>query len=269
MVWTLNQISWHDFCPDLVDNNILKVIKTASLIEANSADYVKYLHNVFSENESFTKAVTVWGEEEHNHGLALGHWAEMADSDFNFAKSLEYFRQGYQIPFNDLVSVRGSQVGELMARCVVEAGTSSFYSAIRDHVKEPCLKQICHHIAQDEFAHYNLFRTTIMKNYKEEYDQIPFWQKMKISIGRMQEADDDEISFAYYSATSGPPNQSTKTYDVKECGNAYFSHIYKLYQRKHIKILIRMVTRIIGLNPNGILVKICNSISWRILQWKK
>ena len=54
-----------------------------------------------------------------------------------------------------------------MARCVVESGTSSMYSALRDSTDEPVLKAICHRIAGDEFRHFRLFyhtfRTTCRK----------------------------------------------------------------------------------------------------------
>src|SRR3546814_13918509 len=54
-------------------------------------------------------------------------------------------------------SVRGSRNGELVARCVVECGTSSFYSAIRDATDEPVLKAVAARIAADEFRHFKLF----------------------------------------------------------------------------------------------------------------
>ena len=54
-------------------------------------------------------------------------------------------------------SVRGSQAGELIARCIVETGTSSYYTALDDATDEPVLKQICRKIAADEFRHYKLF----------------------------------------------------------------------------------------------------------------
>ena len=54
-------------------------------------------------------------------------------------------------------SIRGSRTGELVARCIVETGTSSYYTALMDAVDEPVLKEICRNIAADEFRHYKLF----------------------------------------------------------------------------------------------------------------
>ena len=58
-------------------------------------------------------------------------------------------------------SIRGSKRGEMIARCVVESGTSSYYSAIRDATDEPVLKEIAGRIAADEYRHYKLFYETL------------------------------------------------------------------------------------------------------------
>src|SRR5690606_26095657 len=102
-----------------VTPGLLEIAKTASLVEANSADYVTYLCNVFADDPEFQEAARVWGEEEIQHGLALGRWAEMADPDFSFEASLAHFRAGYRLPLDATESVRGSRRGELIARCVV------------------------------------------------------------------------------------------------------------------------------------------------------
>ena len=70
-----------------------------------------------------------------------------------------------------VTSVRGSRTGELIARCVVEVGTSSYYSALRDSIDEPVLKRICHRIAGDEYHHYKLFYSHL-KRY-QAHESLP------------------------------------------------------------------------------------------------
>lgn len=41
--WTLDDIPWSRFERSRVDDNTLRVVKTASLVERNSADYATYL----------------------------------------------------------------------------------------------------------------------------------------------------------------------------------------------------------------------------------
>jgi len=78
----------------------------------------------------------------------------MADPSFNAGRGLCPLPQGlYPAHFiaNGDGSVRGSRRGEMIARCVVESGTSSYYSAIRDASQEPVLKEIAGRIAADEY----------------------------------------------------------------------------------------------------------------------
>src|SRR3546814_13985472 len=67
------------------------------------------------------------------------------------------FREGFRPDVDATESIRGSRAGELVARCKVEVGTSSYYRALGDAATEPALKAICRFIAGDELRHYKLF----------------------------------------------------------------------------------------------------------------
>jgi len=145
--WTLDDIKWDAFDASKVDAEILRAVKAASMVEFNSPDYVTYLCNVFAGKPEVHALIRQWGAEEAQHGLALARWAELADPSFNFKASFKRFQQGYAIPKDMQTSVRGSAAGEMIARCVVESGTSSYYTAIKDGTEEPVLKQIAANIA--------------------------------------------------------------------------------------------------------------------------
>ena len=51
--WHLDDIDWDRIEPGLVDAELLATVKTAALVEGNSQDYVRYLHNVFSDDLLF------------------------------------------------------------------------------------------------------------------------------------------------------------------------------------------------------------------------
>ena len=155
--WTLDDIPWQAFDPDKVDPDILTAIKAASMVEQDSDDYVAYLCRVFHDDADFRRAARAWGDEELQHGQALGRWAALADPSFDFARSFARYTEEHQLPLDATESVRGSRSTELIARCMVEVGTSLFYSAVRDATEEPVLKAICRHIAKDEVRHYKLF----------------------------------------------------------------------------------------------------------------
>ncbi|GAK34707.1 hypothetical protein JCM17846_02800 [Iodidimonas nitroreducens] len=264
--WTLDSIDWSGFDPDAVSDDLLAVVKAASLVEANSADYVTYLCRVFPDDADFQAAARQWGEEEAQHGAALGRWAEIADPAFSFAQSLALFREGYGLPLDASASVRGSRAGELIARCVVESGTSSFYSAIRDATSEPVLKEVCRRIAIDEFFHYRLFQKHLGR-YKSG-DKLGLMERLKVALGRVQEAEDDELAYAWYAANILPRDPQA-VYDTKANATAYWRSAMALYQRQHIDNAARMILRAADFNANGRLADLVAGAGWHFVKWRR
>ena len=196
--WSLDDVPWAQFDASRVCPEILKVVKAAALVEYNAHDYATYLSNVFAGDEVFLKEIQQWAAEEIQHGAALGRWAEMADPTFDFQASFRNFVAGYKIDLNAKESIRGSRSGELISRCIVETGTSSYNKANVDALNEPVLKYICQAVAGDELRHYKFFYTN-MKRYLGVEKLSPM-ERLKIGLSRIKESEDDELSFAYYSA---------------------------------------------------------------------
>lgn len=265
MRWTNDDIDWSRLDAAAVPDGLLAAVKTAALVEANSADYVAYLHNVFADDPEFRDAASVWGEEEAQHGAALGRWAETVDPGFDFAASLRRFRDGYRLPLDTGESVRGSRTGELLARCVVESGTCSFYSAMRDAAPEPVLRQICHRIAQDEAQHYRLFHV----HYGRYLQRAPLtlWRRLAIALGRVGETEDDELAYAYYSANLAPL-ANPPAYDRTRCGRAYQRLATGLYQRAHVRTVAHMIASAVGVDPSGRTVRTGARLGWWWLRWR-
>jgi len=181
--WTLEDIDWSRFEAAKVDPETVKVVKAASLVEHNGADYGTYLCNVFHDDPPFQQAARDWAREEIRHGLALRAWAERADPSFDFDAAFKTFTEGYRLPLDATSSVRGSRAGELVARCIVETGTSSWYTAIHDGTEEPVLREICRLIAADELRHYKLFYTHL-KRYLDA-EQLGRWQRLRVAATRL------------------------------------------------------------------------------------
>ncbi len=227
-----------------MDPDILAVVKTAAVVERNSADYADYLCNVFPEDTGFHAAARAWGGEEIQHGEALGRWAERADPDFDFEAAFERFSSGYRIAVDSTRSVRGSLSGELVARCIVETGTSALYSALRDATDEPVLKFICHKIAGDEFRHYKLFHTELQKYLAIEKPSAA--RRAWVALGRIREAEDDELGYAYHST-----NSPGERYDRKRAVAAYIARTCALHRPDHLRRATAMVLKAVGLRSRG------------------
>jgi rubrerythrin len=258
--WDLKSIHWDAFNPDLVDPLVLASVKAAAMVEYNSADYVQYLVNIFQEDPSLKSLIEQWGEEERQHGLALGQWATLADQAFSFEDSFKAFQTGYQIPLHATQSIRGSLSGELVSRCVIESGTSSFYKAMQEGVEEPVLKQISGLIAADEFRHYKLFYD-ILQNYLKRHP-LSIIRRVKIALGRVAEAEDDELAYAYYAANL---LKTGKDYKRVDCWKAYQSSTLAFYKKKHVGRLTSMVFKAAGMKPHSWISSITSSVLWFFL----
>ena len=265
--WSLDDIDWSQFDASKVAPWMLTAIKAAALVEFNAPDYVIYLKRVFKDGgPEILSDIEQWGREESQHGKALGRWAEMADPNFKLAEVFDRFHEGYRpahFTKAEDASVRGSRRGEMIARCVVESGTSSYYTAIKDATDEPVLKEIAGRIAADEFRHYKLFYNTL---HKQAEPELSAWRKLRIAAGRMSESEDDELAYAYYCASVPRDREMVMPYDRARSANATFGTLLRIYQRHHIVRLAQMVMKAVGLNPQGPLAKVTGGLMWQFFR---
>jgi rubrerythrin len=260
--WTLDDIGWDRFDRAALDPEIVAIVKAASLVEHNGGAYAHHLCRIFGDDPAFQAIARRWGEEEIQHGRALARWAELADPEFDFAAAFGCFRQGFRIDFDRDTSRRGSRSGEMIARCIVETATSSYYTALREAVREPVLQQICRHIAADELRHYKLFYRNLGRCLERE--RIGFWGRLRVAAGRIAEAQDDELAYAYYAANES----SRRPYDRRRCGRAYARRAYAICRAHHVERGVAMIFKAVGLAPNRILSVAANRLAWGALRWR-
>jgi rubrerythrin len=259
--WTLEQIPWDRFDPAKVDPEILKLVKAAALVEFNGRDYATYLNRVFADDPEFRGLANEWAGEEVQHGQALAAWARLADPSFDFEAAFGRFTAGFSIDLYVEASVRGSRAGELVARCIVETGTSSYYAALTEAAEEPVLKQVCRNIAADELRHYKLFYTYLRRYLERE--GLSGWRRLKVTLGRLGESEDDELAYAYFAA-----NHAGETYDRKRFSRAYARRAYAVYRRHHVERGVAMALKATGLNPTGRLNRWLTALACRFMQFR-
>ncbi len=243
--WRIEELAWDRFDPGLVDPEVLLLVKAASVVERNGTDYAAYLKNVFTDDPDFRLAADNWAVEEVQHGDALGGWAMRADPSWDYPLAFERYRASYKVPIEVDGSVRGSRTGELIARCMVETGTSSFYTALADATDEPVLKAICKQIAADEYRHFKLFYDHMHRYLKRE--RIGVLRRTRIALGRVTETEDDELALAFH-CTNEPAGTA---YDHQRCIAAYMSRAMGFYRRPHFDRAIGMIFKTIGFTPHG------------------
>lgn len=261
--WRIEDVPWDRFDASLVDPAIIPLVKAAAMVERNGTDYALYLNGVFTDDPDFRAAADAWAVEEVQHGDALGQWAMRADPGWDYEAAFARYKAGYKIKIDADASLRGSRTGELIARCMVETGTSSYYTALAAATAEPVLKIICRQIAADEFRHYKLFYDHMRRYLARE--KLGTLARLRIAAGRVGETEDDELAFAWH---CGNEPEGT-VFDRTRCSAAYLGPAMHLYDFGHIERATGMMLKATGLAPRGRLSGLASRFAWRLLCWRR
>jgi len=192
-----------------------------------SASFVEILAETFSENlvEHFRGDAEIvgwlahcWQREEVQHGRALKAYVQAVWPEFDWDGAYEAFRVEYTL-LCTTEQLEPSRALELIARCVVETGTSSFYRALQQYAREPVLRQLLGHIKSDEVAHFNHFRHffagyqarapqsvssvfgTIWRRLREIRNEDAYIAFKHVYIGRHRERPFNELDWQQYNQT--------------------------------------------------------------------
>jgi rubrerythrin len=261
--WRIDEVAWDRFDAGKLDPALVPLVKAAAMVERNGTDYAVYLNRVFADDPDFRQAADYWAEEEVQHGDALGRWAMLADPGWDYAAAFARYRAGYKLPLEATASVRGSRTGELIARCMVETGTSSYYSALAEATQEPVLRQICKNIAADEFRHYKLFYDHMRRYLKRE--NIGLGRRLRIALGRIGESEDDELAFAWHCGNQAEGQRFVRA----DCTAAYMGRAIQFYRFRHVERGVGMVLKAVGVKPRGRIGDMAAKFTWRLLQWRQ
>lgn len=158
--WTIDDINYDaiDVAAVRNDEMIFMLLASASFVEILSQTYAGNLVEMFSDDPVVTEWLSQhWGQEETQHGVALKRYVNTVWPEFDWERGHKQFCADYGVHCTTEELERHRAL-ELMARCVVETGTSTFYRAVRDYTKEPVLRDLIDRIRRDEVYHYNFFR---------------------------------------------------------------------------------------------------------------
>lgn len=261
--WRIDDVAWDRFDPGKLDPEIIKLVKAAAMVERNGTDYAAYLNNVFRDDPDFQQAADNWAVEEVQHGEALGKWSMLADPSWDFRAAFARYKAGYKIPLEADASVRGSRSGELIARCMVETGTSSYYTALAEATEEPVLKEVCRLIAADEFRHFKLFYDHLKRYLARE--KLGVAGRLRIALGRIGETEDDELAFAFHCGNEA----EGMAYDHARCTAAYMGPAMGFYRYRHVERGMGMILKAVGLPPRGRLSNVSARLAWGLMQRRR
>ncbi|MDR3419614.1 MAG: ferritin-like domain-containing protein [Nevskia sp.] len=157
--WTLGDIPWHEIRPEHIagSDELFYMVATASFIETTSDLYTRNLVRHFAGDPEVSHWLEHgWEPEELQHGAALREYVRHAWPDFDWQAQYAAFLADYgrTCKPENLLPERSL---EMVSRCVVEMGTSCYYTALHHASNEPVLAQLTRHIYEDEVGHYKHF----------------------------------------------------------------------------------------------------------------
>ncbi len=195
--WTVDQLPWGELESSRIasDETMFFLLASASFVETMADLYTEnLLEHYAGDQEVMSWLSDHWQPEELQHGVALKRYVQTVWPDFDWELAYRGFFAEYARLCNaEQLEVTRTQ--ELVARCMVETGTSSYYTMLRDVCEEPLLKRIAHNIRNDEIGHYKYFYR-YFKQYAERED-VSRWAIVQALWTRIREIDAEDGLIAY------------------------------------------------------------------------
>ncbi|MFZ4054706.1 MAG: ferritin-like domain-containing protein [Polynucleobacter sp.] len=157
--WDLGAIPWDQLDTSLVRDreDLFYLVTAASFIEIAADLYSNNLALYFAEDREIVEWLeSSWQKEEVRHGTTLRNYAQHAWPHFDWDSAYSKFFADYSRKCI-ISAYEPTHVLEMVARCVVETGTATFYQSLATQTNEPVLKGIALAIRAEEINHYKHF----------------------------------------------------------------------------------------------------------------
>jgi hypothetical protein len=157
--WTIDAIDWKQLEPERArtDTMVYYLVAAGSFIETSAHLYSANLVGHFSDPALRRWLAESWEPQELQHGRALRRYVEAVWPELDWERGYADFFADYS-PLCRRESLEQRPALELAARCVVETGTATFYTALHRRAEDPVLRELTERIRQDEVRHYTRFR---------------------------------------------------------------------------------------------------------------
>lgn len=168
--WSLDDIPFDQVDRGLVRDDValFQLLAASSFVEIDTPFYARNLVEFGCDDPPFARWVQDgWQPEEVRHGEALRRYVTTAWPEYDWQRAYDEFHTEY-LPLCDEEVLQPTLGLEMISRCVVEVGTSTFYGMIHSYAREPVLKTLAGHIRADEVHHYQAFLETYRRHREAE-----------------------------------------------------------------------------------------------------
>lgn len=175
--WGLDQIPYDEIDTAKLAgrDDLFFMVAGASFVEIASDLYTANLVEYFEgDTEVVDWLAQHWMNEEVRHGHALKGYVQHAWPHFDWDGAYAAFFDEYS-KLCTVDEFEPTRCLEMVARCVVETGTATFYQALAAQAGEPVLAGIAQRIGAEEVSHYKHFY-----RYFREYRDIEKTSRMQV-----------------------------------------------------------------------------------------
>ena len=172
-----------------------RIVFLASFIETGSDLYAGNLIEYFADDAEVSGWLReTWQREEVQHGNALRAYAERVWPEVDWQRTYDEFFAEYSRTCT-VGGLERARALELAARCNVEMGTSTFYSALHDYAREPVLKDLAGRIFADETRHYKHFYRHFRRY--QQHERHSRWRIGRTLLARLLETRTGDGYYAF------------------------------------------------------------------------
>ena len=198
--WLIDQIAFDRIAHERIagEETWFYVLAAASFVES-LADL--YTHNLLDHMKDDPEASQWlrerWEPEELQHGRALRRYVEAVWPAFDWETAFDGFCTDYR-PYCKPELLEPMRALEMVARCVVETGTSGLYGLLQQISPEPVLTTLTGHIRDDEVGHYKYFYRAFLRY--RELERPSRWQVARVIRQRLGEIGQEDAYLALKNA---------------------------------------------------------------------
>lgn len=247
--WGLDQIPF-----ELIDvpsvrsrEDLFYLVIGASFVEIASDLYTHNLIQLFEGDDEVVQWLqNKWQHEEMRHGYALRDYAKYVWPEFDWQNAYDAFFEEYSAmcTMEEFEPTKGL---EMVARCVVETGTATFYTALSQHSTEPVLSGIAARIRAEEVGHYKYFYQYFRHYQKQE--SASRWRVLGAIRRRIVEARNSDAEVALWHVYAQKHPEADRQAD-KKAFQAVISGLGKAVKRHYpVNMAAKMVLRPLSLPP--------------------
>lgn len=219
--WSIDRIAFDRIAHERIvgEEPWLYVLAAASFVESLSDLYARNLLEYMADDPEASRWLRErWEPEELQHGRALRQYVQTVWPAFDWLAAFDGFCADYR-PCCKPELLEPTRALEMVARCVVETGTSGLYGLLQRISPEPVLATLAGHIRNDEVGHYKYFYHFFLR-YRET-ERPSRWQVARVLRHRLGGIGQEDAYLALKNAVAvRNPDQAFGTQDFQ-----HFQHL--------------------------------------------